>query len=245
VLNNDLRHPVVLAREAATVDLLTGGRLELGLGAGHMKTEYDQAGLTFDDGATRVERLGEAVAIMKGLLSGKSVTFAGRHYQVSGHTIHPLPVQRPHPPIFIGGCADRVLRLAAREADVVGFTGIAFRHGGTEPDVSSCRAARVDRQVRLVREAASERFEHLELNALIQRVIVTDDRRKAVEELAAPWTQLSADDILESPYALIGSVDEMIADLRARRERWGLSYYMTHEPYMDTLAPVVAALAGT
>jgi probable F420-dependent oxidoreductase len=239
VLNNDLRHPVVIAREAATVDLLAGGRLELGLGAGYMKAEYDQAGLIFDNGATRVERLGEAVAIMKSLLGGESVTFAGRHYQVGGHTIHPLPVQRPHPPIFIGGNADRVLMLAARQANIVGFTGIAFRHRGLEPDVSSCRAASVDRQVRLVRDAAGERFERLELNALVQRVIATDNRRKAIEELSAPWTQLSANDILESPYALIGSVDEMIADLRGRRERWGLSW-----SYRQPILPSRHSCAG-
>ena len=98
VLNNDFRHPVVLAREAATTDVLSDGRLQLGLGAGHMKSEYDEAGLRFETGATRVERLAEAVAIMKGLLGGETVTFTGRHYRVTGHTIHPLPVQRPRPP---------------------------------------------------------------------------------------------------------------------------------------------------
>jgi len=105
VLNNDLRHPVLLAREAATIDMLTDGRLELGLGAGYMRTEYDQAGLRFDRGGIRVERLAEAVPIIKGLLGGAEVNFAGRHYRVTGHTIHPLPVQRPHPPIIIGGMA--------------------------------------------------------------------------------------------------------------------------------------------
>jgi probable F420-dependent oxidoreductase len=105
VLNNDLRHPVLVAREAATVDLLTEGRLQLGLGAGSIQSEYDQAGLGFDAGSTRVERLAEAVAVIKGLLKGERVTFAGRHYCVTGHTIEPLPVQRPHPPILIGGTA--------------------------------------------------------------------------------------------------------------------------------------------
>src|SRR2546422_3869022 len=149
VLNNDFRHPIFVAREAATVDLLTGGRLELGLGAGHMKSEYDQAGLTFDPGAIRVERLGEAVVIVKRLLEGESVSFAGRHYRVTDHTIHPLPVQRPRPPIFIGGSAPRLLALAAKEADIVGLTGIAFRRSGAVRDVSDWKAAVVDERGRL------------------------------------------------------------------------------------------------
>ena len=245
VLNNDFRHPALLAREAATLDVLSDGRLELGLGAGHMQSEYEQAGLAFDPGAMRVERLGEAVVIVKRLLEGESVTFAGRHYRVTGHSIHPRPVQRPRPPVFIGGHAPRLLRLAAREADIVGLTGIAFRQGGKEPDVAGFRAPSVDERVRLVGEAAADRFDRLELNALVQRVVVTDDRRKAAEELATGrWAQLTPDEILASPYALVGTADQMVDDLRARRERWGISYIMTHEPFMDALAPVVARLAG-
>jgi probable F420-dependent oxidoreductase len=246
VLNNDLRHPVLVAREAATVDLLTDGRLQLGLGAGSIKSEYDQAGLAFDPGRVRVERLGEAVTIIKGLLSGEEVTLTGQYYRVRGHRISPLPVQKPHPPILIGGNGPGLLSLAAREADIVGFSGIHFRDGGAAPpDLSSWRTGAVDERVRLVREAAGEeRFAQLELNVLVQRVILTDDRRQAAEELTDRWTQLSADEILASPYVLIGSVDQIAEDLLARRERWGFSYYVTHEPYFDALAPVVARLAG-
>jgi len=244
VLNNDFRHPIFVAREAATVDLLTGGRLELGLGAGHMKSEYDQAGLTFDPGAIRVERLGEAVVIVKRLLEGESVSFAGRHYRVTDHTIHPLPVQRPRPPIFIGGSAPRLLALAAKEADIVGLTGIAFRRSGAVRDVSDWKAAVVDERVRLVREVAGDRFDCIELNALVQRVVVTDDRRKAAEELARRWEQLNPAEILESPYVLIGTVEQVVEALRARRERWSISYYVIFEPYIDAFAPVVARLAG-
>ena len=244
VLNNDFRHPIFVAREAATVDLLTGGRLELGLGAGHMKSEYDQAGLTFDPGAIRVERLGEAVVIVKRLLEGESVSFAGRHYRVTDHTIHPLPVQRPRPPIFIGGSAPRLLALAAKEADIVGLTGIAFRRSGAVRDVSDWKAAVVDERVRLVREVAGDRFDCIELNALVQRVVVTDDRRKAAKELARRWEQLNPAEILESPYVLIGTVEQVVEALRARRERWSISYYVIFEPYIDAFAPVVARLAG-
>lgn len=244
VLNNDLRHPVLVAREAATVDLLTDGRFELGLGAGHMQSEYDQAGLRFDPGGTRVERLAEAVSIIKGLLGGEQVTFAGRHYRVTGHTIHPLPVQRPRPPILIGGNGRRILTLAAKEADIVGFSGITFRGGGTEPDLSAWKTAAVDERVRLVREAAGDRYDRLELSALVQRVVVTDNPRQAAEELASRWTQLSVEEILQSPYALIGTADHLVEELRRRRDRWGISYYVIFEPYMDAFAPVVARLAG-
>jgi len=243
VLNNDFRHPVLLAREAATLDVLSDGRLELGLGAGHMQSEYEQVGLAFDPGATRIERLEEAVVIVKRLLEGEPVTFTGRHYRVTGHTIHPRPIQRPRPPVFIGGNAPRLLTVAAREADIVGLTGITFRRGGKEPDVSDFLALVVDERVRLVRETAGDRS--LELNALVQRVIVTDDRRKAAEELAVGrWAQLTPEEILESPYVLVGTEDRIVEDLQARRERWGISYVTTHELFMDALAPIVARLVG-
>ena len=243
VLNNDLRHPVLVAREAATLDLLSDGRLELGLGAGHMKAEYDQAGLGFDPGAVRVERLGESVAIIKRLWAGEPVTFAGRHYRVSEHRIHPRPLQRPHPPLFIGGNAPRLLRLAAAEADIVGLSGIAFLRGGAERELSGFTAAGVDARIALVRQAAGARFEGLELNALVQRVVVTDDRRKVAEELARQWPQLQPAEILESPHLLVGSVEEMVEALHARRQRWGLSYHLIFEAYADAFAPVLACLA--
>ena len=246
VLNNDLRHPVLVAREAAAVDLLTDGRLQLGLGAGSIKSEYDEAGLPFASGRVRVERLAEAVTVIKRLLNGEAVTFAGQHYQIAGHTIAPLPIQKPHPPILIGGNGRRLLTLAAREADIVGFSGITFRGGGAAPpDVSAWRAAEVDKRVELVREAARDRYPQPELNALVQRVVVTEDRRAAAEELAPRWPQLTPDDILATPYLLVGTVEEMVEDLRARRERWGISYYVLRETYLDDFAPVVAQLAGT
>jgi probable F420-dependent oxidoreductase len=246
VLNNDLRHPVLVAREAAAIDFLTDGRFELGLGAGSIRSEYDEAGLKFDRGAIRVDRLTEAVTVIKSLLAGEQVTFTGRHYRVSGHGISPLPVQKPHPPLLIGGNGSRLLALAAREADIVGFSGITFKRGGAvPPDLSSWRVSGVDERVRLVREAAGEdRFARLELSALVQQVVVTNERRRAAEELASRWTQLSADEILQSPYVLIGTIDQMVEDLLARRQHWDLSYYVVQEPYLDSFAPVVARLAG-
>jgi probable F420-dependent oxidoreductase len=243
VLNNDFRHPVLVAREAATIDLLTEGRLQLGLGAGYVQSEYEQAGLDFDDGGIRVERLAEAVTLIKGLLKGEQVAFDGRHYRVTNHTIFPLPV-RPHPPILIGGNGRRLLTLAAREADIVGLSGITFRCGGTTPDISGWRVSEIDRRMQLMRDVAGDRYQRLELNALVQRVVVTDHPRQAAEELARRWTQLSPEEILQSPYVLIGTVDKLIEDLLARRERWGISYYVIFEPYVDAFAPVVARFAG-
>jgi probable F420-dependent oxidoreductase len=244
VLNNDLRHPVLVAREAATADLLTDGRLQLGLGAGHMKSEYDEAGLPFDVGGARVERLAEAVSIVKRLLDGEEVSFAGRHYRIDGHRIHPLPVQRPHPPLLVGGNGRRLLTLAAKEADIVGLSGITFRRGGVERDLSGWSATAVDERIQWVREAAGDRFELLELNALLQTVVVTDHRRRTAEELTKRWPQLSAASILESPYVLVGTIDQQIEELESRRSRWGLSYWVVFEPYMETFAPIVAKLTG-
>ena len=244
VLNNDLRHPVLVAREAATADLLTGGRFQLGLGAGHMKAEYAQAGLTFERGATRVARLTEAVTIVKALLRGERVTFAGRYYRVTDHVIHPKPVQQPHPPLLIGGNGLRLLELAAREADIVGLTGITFADGGTRPDLTGCRSAAVDERVALIRAAAGQRCEHLVLQALVQRVIITkpalEDRRAAAADFAR--AQLTADETLGSPFTLIGSVEQLVDLLHARRERWGISSYTIFEPASELLAPVVARL---
>jgi probable F420-dependent oxidoreductase len=244
VLNNDFRHPVLLAREAALVDALSDGRLQLGLGAGYMKSEYEQAGLPFDRGGVRVARLAEAVTILKGLLRGDTVTFEGHHYRVTGHAIHPRPRQQPHPPILIGGNGRRILALAAREADIVALTGVTFSQGGTGRDFSGFTAAGTDERLRWITEVAPERLERIELNALLQRVIVTDDRAKAAEELARQWAPLTAADIRESPFVVLGTVDEIVEALERRRERWGISYYVAMEPALETFAPIVARLAG-
>ena len=189
-------------------------------------------------------RLAEAATIIKGLFTGAPVTFAGQHYHVTGHQIHPLPVQRPHPPLLIGGNGRQLLTLAAQEADIVGLTGFTLRRGGTAPDFAGWRAAGIEERMQLIREAAGDRYDHLELNALVQRVVVTDDRRHAAEELAGRWPQLRPEEILQCPYVLIGTVDQIVEALQAHREHWSISYYVIFEPYVDAFAPVVARLAG-
>jgi alkanesulfonate monooxygenase SsuD/methylene tetrahydromethanopterin reductase-like flavin-dependent oxidoreductase (luciferase family) len=166
--------------------------------------------------------------------------------RISGHAIAPLAVQKPHPPILIGGNGTQLLSLAARQADIVGLSGITFRNGGAAPsDLSGWRVSSVDERIRLLRQVArDERFERLEINALVQRVIVTNDRRKAAEELTGRWSQLTGDEFLQGPYVLIGNTEQIIEDLESRRARWGISYYTIREADIDIVAPVVAHLAG-
>lgn len=246
VLNNDFRHPVVLAGEAATLDLLSGGRLELGLGAGHMQSEYDEAGIPFDSGSVRVDRLAESVAIVKGLLRGDRVHVEGRHYLVRDHMVEPRPAQRPYPPLLIGGNGRRVLELAAREADIVGFVG--FRHvaGGRNVQLSHFGPSGLRDRIQIVRAAAGDRFDQLELNLLVQRVIVTDDRPAAAQALLDHAGVFgTVEDVLASPFLLLGTTEEIADQLQERREQFGISYVVVFEPSLDDMAPVVARLAGT
>jgi probable F420-dependent oxidoreductase len=172
VFCNDFRHPVVLAKEAATIDVLSGGRFELGLGSGWLREEYDQAGIRFDAPGTRIERLAEAVAIVKGLLAGERVTFTGRHYAIAGLAGRPSPVQRPHPPLLIGGGGRRTLSLAAREASIVGLVPRALPDG-SGLDRADFGEGTLRQKIEWVRAAAGDRFDSLELHALVQAVVVT------------------------------------------------------------------------
>jgi probable F420-dependent oxidoreductase len=243
VFSNDFRHPAVLAKEAATIDVLSGGRFELGLGAGWLRAEYDQTGIAFDAPGTRVERLEEAVTIIKGLLAGERVTFAGRHYTIADLEGRPTPVQRPHPPIAIGGGGRRTLTLAARQASIVGLVPRAKRDG-SGLDLADLGDAATREKVEWVRSAARARFDSLEINALIQAVAVGEERTAAADQLASRF-KVGRDVVLETPYVLLGTIDEICATLRQRRERYGISYLTVFERDMEAFAPVVARLAGT
>lgn len=243
VLNNDLRHPVVVAHEAASLQILSGGRVELGLGSGHMKREYDEAGIPFWPGAVRAERLAESVRIVKSLLHGEAVDFAGRHYRVKGHRLEAVPDVPP--PILVGGNRDSILELAGREADIAGLTGFTIRKGGLESDTSTFTGRGIQPKIDLVRSAAGPRFGDLELNALLQEVLVTDDRAGAAAEMSAGrWQGLAPEQLLDSPFLLVGTVDEIADQLREWRERFGISYWTVFEPAFEQFAPVVAQLAG-
>jgi probable F420-dependent oxidoreductase len=164
---------------------------------------------------------------------------------VMGHRVFPAPRQTPRPPILIGGNGRKLLSLAAREADIVGFTGLSHSHGGARVDIAGFKPAAVDERVQWVRAEAGERFDRLELHALVQRVVVTDDPRQAAAEIAAQRAEVDVDDILATPYCLLGTIEQMVEALLTRRERWGLSYHSVFEPMAEALAPVVARLAGT
>ena len=243
VFSNDFRHPAVLAKEAATIDVLSGGRFELGLGAGWLREEYDQTGIRFDAPGTRVGRLEEAVTIIKGLLAGERVTFAGRHYAIADLEGRPTPVQRPHPPIAIGGGGRRTLTLAAREASIVGLVPRA-RRDGSGLDLNDLSDAATREKLEWVRSAAGERFDSLEINALIQAVAVADQRMAAADQLASRF-KVGRDVVLETAYVAVGTIDEICETLRQRRERHGISYLTVFERDMEAFAPVVARLAGT
>lgn len=235
VLNNDFRHPALLAREAATVDLLTDGRLELGLGAGHAAPEYGEIGLGFDRAAVRVARLEESAHLLRRLFDGEEVTFTGGHYEVVAHRL--FPARRPR--LLIGGNGDRVLGLGAEVADIVGFTGL----GRTLPDgqrhTVEWEPDQIDAKAAVVRAAAGSRLDQLEFNALVQYVEITDDRG-AVAERVAKRMELDPEVVLGTPFMLIGTVDEIVEQLHRARERFGLSYFVTRDA--EQTARIIAAL---
>jgi probable F420-dependent oxidoreductase len=236
VLNNDFRHPALLAREAATIDFSSNGRFELGIGAGHTPAEYREIGLPFDPAPVRVERLDESVTILRRLFDGEQVTFAGRHYQIENHQL--FPVRRPR--LLVGGNGDRVLRTAATHADIIGFTGLGRTLADGHLHVPQWEWPEIDRKVALVREAAGDRLEDLEFNALVQHIAITDDRAAAVEPIAAR-TGTDPKILLASPYLLVGSVSQIVEQLLHARDRWGFSYFTTRDPTATT--PIIEALS--
>ncbi len=244
VFDNNYRHPVLLAKEVAALDLLSGGRFELGLGAGSLRIDYDQVGLPFDRPFVRVQRLEESVSLLKQFFTQDSVTFAGEYYTVTDLPAFPKPAQRPHPPIFIGGGGKKLLTLAAREADIIGVEArLKDDQGGVDPGERT--EAALGQKVELLREAAGERFASIELNYGFGAVILTDDRQQAAEQRARDrGTGVTAEEILANPYLLIGTVEHMVETLERRREQFGISYLQVFFQDIDVFAPVVARLAG-
>jgi probable F420-dependent oxidoreductase len=245
VFGNDYRHPVVLAKEAATLDVLSDGRFELSLGAGWMRSDYDQAGMTYDHPAVRVDRLEEAIKVVQGLLRTEGpFSFHGEHYEVLAHSLTPRPVQKPGPPLIVGGGGKRVLSIAAQHADIVGIN-VNLREGtGGAETAADATPERTRQKVAWVREAAGDRFEEIELNSLIGFVMVTDDGPSLAESMA-PAFGIDPEDALHVPLALIGTLDQMAEELEWRREEYGISYWSIESDAWQTLAPVVSKLAGT
>lgn len=243
VLANDLRNPTLVAKDAATLDFLSGGRLELGVGAGRPGAETDNRmlGIPFESGGVRLARLAEALPLIKALLAGERVSAPGPHYAIADAKLTPVAVQRPHPPILIGGGGPRLLRFAGREADIVGIAPRSLPEGGL--DVSDFTAEATERKVGWVREAAAERFGSIELNMLTFTTQVPDDRVGVAARIARGFGTTPGA-LLDSPHGLIGSAEQIADDLEARRERFGISYVTLFEPALEGFAPVVARLAG-
>jgi probable F420-dependent oxidoreductase len=230
VLNVDLRHPAVLAQELASLDVLSGGRLEIGMGAGWNEPEYDAIGLRYDPVPTRVARLAEAVRVVKGCFADGPFCYAGEHYRITDHDGFPKPLQRPHPPLFLGGGGRRSLTLAAREADIV---GLAPRPG----DPRSITAAATEEKIGWVRAAAGDRFDRLEFNAYPSGgpVVVTNDARGEAGRRAdlirqQSGVELTVEEVLESPHVFIGSVAGLAEKCRELRERFGITSIMLDDP---------------
>lgn len=244
VYDNDYKHPVVLAKELATMDVLSDGRVEIGLGAGWMATDYEQSGIPYDPPGARVSRMFEGVAVIKGAMSGETFSFDGEHYQITGYQGNPRPVQSA-PPWLIGGGAPRVLKFAAEQADIIGING-NLKSGAIDASTyDSMTAESVDEKVGWVLTAAGAagRLDAIEMNVRAFIVSVNDDV-DATMAMMASFISAPEELVRNSPFALIGPPAKLVEDLRARRERWGFSYVIVGQNDIEAFAPVVAELAG-
>jgi probable F420-dependent oxidoreductase len=240
VVNSELHNPVLLARQAATVDLLSDGRLELGLGTGYAQNEHDAAGIPLAPPRERVTRFEAAVRIVRDLLSSGRALHDGPH-RVAVDDFGVACVQQPHPPLLVGGHGRRVLGVAARHAQIVQFTGLTPGAGGW-PEPGGYARSVIAERVRWVEEAAGERSGAIELSALVQRTHVGDGAAAVVEEWAGLLGQ-PASVVTETPFLLLGTLEAVCEKLQGLREELGLSYFTVRDA--DGFAPVVARLTGT
>jgi probable F420-dependent oxidoreductase len=243
VFDNDYRHPVVLAREVATLAIVSEERVEFGLGAGWLRSDYEEVGIAFDPPGVRIDRMVEGLQLMRELWSTGRSSFSGQYYSV--HDAHgvPMPAGTDHPPIIIGGGGRRILSIAAREAEIVGFSPSLAEGAVGLATAKSATAARFRERVAWVREAAGGRLDELEFQVLTFAVQVTEHRQRFIED-AAPLFELTADEVSETPLALVGTVSEICETLLSRREEYGFSYWVVHDENIEDFAPVVAAMAG-
>ena len=244
VLANDFRHPAALAKDAATLDILSEGRFELGIGTGWIRQQYEAIGVPYDPPGVRVDRLEEGIAVIKGCWGGEPFSFAGDHYQLNEITC-PRPFQRPHPPILIAGGGPRMLKIAGREADIVSIAPLTPGSSTFDRFAQDITESgdRLEAQVDWIRQGAGARFDEIELSVFAHQVIVTDNSERATQKLATQ-TAISHDEVADSPHTLIGSTSAIVETLLDRRERHGISYVIFDSADLDAIEPVVAKLAG-
>lgn len=244
VLANDYRHPLVLAKELASLDALSGGRLDFGIGAGWMISDYEAGGMDYDSPGTRIRRLRESVDVLRQLLAGDDVSFEGEFYSIKGALAQPLPVQDGGIPLMLAGGKQKMLTLAGEKADIVGFNpgltaGVIDERAGR-----TATAERTDEKLTWIRDGAGTRIDSIELQTRIHVAVITDDRDKVASELA-PLLGLTPQEALESPHALVGTIKQCIDEVKQWRDRWGISFVSINGNDMESFAPVVEALAGS
>ena len=253
VLANGFRHPAILAKDAATIDVLSGGRLELGIGAGWMKEEFDKGGIDYERPGIRIAKLEETLQILDVLLRGQECNFDGKYYQINGLTGSPRPRQGPRPPIAVGGGGPKMLALAAKYADIISVATPTSKEGKLL--LSGVTLEKTMERVDRIREAAGDRFDDIELNWTITTIVITDDREQTAEMALAAIDQgfppnieadvkLSVEDILSSPYLAIGSFEEIADQIRMVREKTTMSYVGVFPTQMDAFAPIISQLKG-
>jgi probable F420-dependent oxidoreductase len=255
VLAQDFRNPAVLAKELATLDVLSDGRLQIGLGAGWLRQEYEDAGMCFDAAPVRIARLEETAVILKGLFADGPFSFAGEHYTVTELDGRPKPIQQPRPAIMIGGGGKKVLSAAARHADIVQLMP-SNRGGQMTLDPSQFAAPSIEEKIGWIRDAAGSRFEEIELSAQLLECAITDQPEEHLSNLAERIAgvieamgdgriDLGEEDLRHSPIVAVGSLDEVCEKLVETREKYGISYFTAPiEARPEVIAPVIDQLAG-
>lgn len=243
VLSNDFRHPVIVAHEALSLHHLSGGRFELGMGAGWYRPEYEAAGIPFEPARQRIARLEESLAIINGLLDGAQVDRAGACYQITGLDLDVLPRQDGRPPLLVGAGGPRMLGVAARHADLVGLLPAPIKNSEDRDDPRDLLASALDQKISVLRSKAGDRFAKLQLSTFVT-IRITDQRYSATEALIARrrWSGIDVNTVWEMPTILIGSVTQICADLQARAERFGLSYLVTSDRALPALTEIIASL---
>lgn len=240
VFDNDFRNPVLLAQEVATLDVFSRGRFELGLGCGYLPSDYEQSGIPFEAPGVRISRLAESLQLIKRYYTEEEVKFEGTYYKATKLKGTLKPLQKPYPPLFVGGGGKRLLSLAAREADIVGFSA---NYGPQGLDWASITYQPSLEKLSWIRAAAGERFEKLELGTSIFVIVPTDARQYVVPGMAAQFG-LTPEQLLECQHVLIGTPQQMAEELLKRREMIGISYLAITEAALETFAPVVSILSG-